>query len=1817
MSNPTATTQSGLPIFSNEQNDEVTVSGLPIFKKKESTTSNTSSPASENQLPTSKNNGAIDNGQGNAPLTQPSELSAALSTTSPKIETEGITPTAVLQHLQNYTQGLDHIKSNLPVYSATIPKKDGYSWERKADVIGHVGDKNVNGSVTNPVADWAQNAISKIDNLPDVGNLHPEIGLGKELVKSTLGSIAGLAQGSEQISKGSGELEKGTVGSVASGLTQIAAGMVKSGFSGLTLVNPQLAAFNVGMQGTSEVLPSDWVPYAMSPLSTLLQKTHGVVVYDNNYYDIGNSDGVKAAAELGDLAYQILAFHGAKELGAKVLSNTPLTPEEQTRVNDITRKGIDEIGDATKVTKEQLLQQPADLPDKTKIQLAAIPPKISEQIPEHLAPETKVEVADKLQQKETEEVLKEKYPLSAPIHEHNIEALNLQARKLAGITEDETPPKPKKEGAEPEPKIPEGWHEVKKDEYVPPTAQFKENFKGTGKTITDAPEVKAEEIKKQDGGILKESDIDNEGDLTDTAFEKVQGKLNEIVSDVAQKNGIPESALKKAYNLSDKGEYISSQTPIRDIAKSIKYHELIKGFKDVASELFPDNIDEVFKKINSHSKELLDALERGDETFKVDKNLGKIYDAFQEINSRFNEAIEIKAPEVKPQEPIVQGNGVPQKEAPAEELPTAGEESVTGRLSTMGDETNVVNNPESPIRQQPTEPNIESNPSDKNITGGGEKTGGDTGVGAEEEKAILEESQGGGNKVGVSHGSLGRLADKLGLPQPLRGQRLSPKEFADRGRRLLDAGADPKQVEADFKKGIQPSADDISVARVHLEDLYREQNRAGDAFETKRTPENKKVFDDATNAVQQWAEEVVKPMGTKASEPFTALQGERDIDTGSFTAIKNARSEVTGKAQTDLPEPIKQLSEKVKHLEEKTNELQKQLTDALNKGEAKKEKPSAAFKKAADNFRKLKTKPFVFKDENGNEYPIEVKGFDWNGLVELGAKAIERTGDIADGVAEIIDKIKDAEWYKNFTDTQKADLQKQLTSHYEGEIANTPEAKSIRRLEKQLEDLQQGKVKDKPLSRKISDKEKELKEQIIEAKKNLGLIESKMPKPEDVKTQEEKNLERLQEELKRLQDENKLKKSPEKRETSDEEKSLQHQIEIEQDRIKYNNMVEQFADKKDNDLKFTPEQSANIWEYAKKNYIDNNPSFKVVDMVNKVAMDLGLTPEQVRHALGTTAETRKLSDQLYRNQYEKNKAHRTIQRWVNKTDDTPVTKLLDALASPFRSLATLGHGHALLFTHAGSNLFDPQVSGKFLTAVVRQFKLVYGDKANYEKAQTDLQNHPLYNKALQAGAAIDPTTVYDDWQLASSFLQKLHVQGNKGFLVLKMMRMELFANEYNHLSDIEKADPNVMKVLAENVNHWTGTAGLKVLPIANAFVFAPNLIASKFSRLTIDPARALYSVGRQVAGKEVSAADMAASKIILKKTGRVLATYAAALAANQAMLYLSGSNQNVNFTHPTRSDWLRFKTGDTFGGRNVDVTGGMTSTMQFMTQLWLLPFESQKDTKEDYHGARSAKDATQQEIMGYLHNTLSPFGGTVYDFLSHTDYAGNVLPMYNDKPQGSREKLSYLQYIGEKLPIPVADALKTIHDQMVEEGVSKVRADQIVGGFLAGGIASMGIKVGSKSKAPQNPFTDQDLKDPVFKYFIDKGFTLPNVSLRSVQITDTKNGTQLYVSDYPKEKQQEYTAEHNSQLKTALSEIEDKGNVYVSYYKDAKGNKVSDVSLNYNPKATVVPLDKLTKEETAQVLSIAQKNATTKAKDIVFFNNTSDNADFNNSSDFK
>ena len=211
-----------------------------------------------------------------------------------------------------------------------------------------------------------------------------------------------------------------------------------------------------------------------------------------------------------------------------------------------------------------------------------------------------------------------------------------------------------------------------------------------------------------------------------------------------------------------------------------------------------------------------------------------------------------------------------------------------------------------------------------------------------------------------------------------------------------------------------------------------------------------------------------------ADNPDLGLSTDDKIKRWEGTASGGAEAapaEIVAKYK-ELEKKEKEYLAKVEEFKQKQAEFEmQQIIDAVkSKGEPKKD-PQKATKKAkeiADEFRKaLKSKPIELKGADGKPLlgadgkPIVLKmqGLDFNELVELGAKAIETTGKVIDGIKAVAEKLSEQDWYKSLSKNDKEAVLGQIKSIYESSDTETRKAKSKAKKEASKEE-DKGKTKE-------------------------------------------------------------------------------------------------------------------------------------------------------------------------------------------------------------------------------------------------------------------------------------------------------------------------------------------------------------------------------------------------------------------------------------------------------------------------------------------------------------------------------------------------------------------------------------------------------------------------------------------------------------------------------------------------------------------------------------------------------------------------------------
>lgn len=643
-------------------------------------------------------------------------------------------------------------------------------------------------------------------------------------------------------------------------------------------------------------------------------------------------------------------------------------------------------------------------------------------------------------------------------------------------------------------------------------------------------------------------------------------------------------------------------------------------------------------------------------------------------------------------------------------------------------------------------------------------------------------------------------------------------------------------------------------------------------------------------------------------------------------------------------------------------------------------------------------------------------------------------------------------------------------------IDKTAEQRKLERAQKELDDLRNGIVKQRDIPTADTPEIKAVKEEIFEEKKKLGLIKSKNVKTSQPElTEEQKKLGRLQKQLDDLLEE-KIQNKSEKGEDSPEAKKLKEQIfeakknlglikskqpietehDIEDERQA---LGEKFIDKHGNT--FTPEEAKDVSDYMRKNYIDKGVNdFNII--TKNVADDLGLTQQQVIHAINTPKGVKPITDAIWKEQYNRRLIDQNAKLWVRAAGDNKVWKTISNAYQAPAALATALHATVLPFTHVGSDAFRPTNITNFLRLEMNTWKFAYplnnAGKAKYEQAISAHMNDPNYRMFKEAKGNIDPTNMTtDDYQGWQKMLHKMGESGVRAFNAIKVYRLAQMNAMWDKVNPEWKFDaegnPNkeVAKAIANHINLSTGTTSVNfgdVGKVATGIFFAPKLVTSQVQRIITEPAKmavngALWAFGKATPAEKIQA------KMVFRYMGEVAATYAGLLALNAGVLKLNGSNQSINYTDPTEEDFMKFKGY----GYELDGTGGLLTMTRFFATMAHFAKEASVDSKlekKEKPGEQESKKLGDQ-----FRNKLSPGAQIGAELATGTDPTGRPTPWSNVpvpsylKKEGV-EKHTWMTYGESKLPIFMADGFKGAEEGAQANGMPKTNSSNLIKGLLMG-----------------------------------------------------------------------------------------------------------------------------------------------------------------------
>ena len=478
----------------------------------------------------------------------------------------------------------------------------------------------------------------------------------------------------------------------------------------------------------------------------------------------------------------------------------------------------------------------------------------------------------------------------------------------------------------------------------------------------------------------------------------------------------------------------------------------------------------------------------------------------------------------------------------------------------------------------------------------------------------------------------------------------------------------------------------------------------------------------------------------------------------------------------------------------------------------------------------------------------------------------------------------------------------------------------------------------------------------------------------------------------------------------------------------------------------TPDQLKTLWTRATE-YIKSD-SNDMADVVYKVADDLGISARDVLKGLHQSRSVKRVADDVWQKQRQARILKQSARQWIEHAQETWMQKALPASARALFSAKVGLHGTVALGTHASLVAATHPII--FVQNFGKMHKLVASPEY-YQMQGKALARRPNYNVAQRGGLVNDMAKMEDfnDPRLALQHpklsawfkkrLDKVHLgllvgMGTRGYSVLKILRQDLFDQEWDKLSE-SKQTPDMAKAIADSVNHITGVDKAKLPAVANYALFAPKLLVSRVKVIAGDPLRAVNSLLKM---RDMTDAEKWFAKNQFKEKAKIFGTATGLLIANQQLNNLLGDDKKLNGVpkflggggiDPMSSDFMKFRVA----GMNV-AWGSPFLTMSRMP-LRLIQIGMSNGGKSRF---LIYPDESMYKTAGsYLRTQESPFMSPIVSLLTKADWQDRPLPQipgYGPPPPVPKrlakmgiKPYSWLEFGSEIfMPIPIEEGVKEI-----------------------------------------------------------------------------------------------------------------------------------------------------------------------------------------------
>jgi hypothetical protein len=344
-----------------------------------------------------------------------------------------------------------------------------------------------------------------------------------------------------------------------------------------------------------------------------------------------------------------------------------------------------------------------------------------------------------------------------------------------------------------------------------------------------------------------------------------------------------------------------------------------------------------------------------------------------------------------------------------------------------------------------------------------------------------------------------------------------------------------------------------------------------------------------------------------------------------------------------------------------------------------------------------------------------------------------------------------------------------------------------------------------------------------------------------------------------------------------------------------------------------------------------------------------------------------------------------------------------------------------------------------------------------------MRRQPLFDLALRSGLDVGAKSHAGD-------LLSRPAKGStssRAWDILTTVRFKLWDGQMQKLIKPGMSQEQMLdfgKNMAEWANHATGSAKGKIANLGGNVLFGPKLTQSKLNRIFADPVQTVRTFANW---KNATPGERAVAQTRVSGAMQYVATGLGFLAVNQGFLWATKDKDKINFTDPTKSDFLAFKAG----GMEFSIPG-LHSEFRMLSKVIATSWMTNKELRGE------SKQAHIAQILGeYEMNKLNPGIGFGLEALLGQNYMRRPLPWAPESPLPKKApskpppaRMGWPEYALSHGPIFLQGPAGFFYDQLRKQGASAQDAMTMVkNALLIGLVGFTGVHIRPDYGQPKSP----------------------------------------------------------------------------------------------------------------------------------------------------